>query len=42
VVDTGPHRERADDVVYYQRKNGFWFESAGVMIAADHVPFLDE
>jgi uncharacterized cupin superfamily protein len=31
-----------NDVVYYPRKNGLWFKSAGVMIAADHIPLLDE
>jgi uncharacterized cupin superfamily protein len=31
-----------NDVVYYPRKNGLWFKSAGVMIAADHIALLDE
>jgi len=26
----------------YPRKNGLWFKRAGVMIAADHIPLLDE
>lgn len=30
------------DVVYYPRKNGLWFKSAGVMIAADHIALLEE
>jgi hypothetical protein len=24
------------------RKNGLWFKGAGGLIAADHIPFLDE
>jgi uncharacterized cupin superfamily protein len=31
-----------NDVVFYPRKNGLWFKSAGVMIAADHISLLDE
>ena len=31
-----------NDVVYYPRKNGLWFKSAGVIIAADHIALLDE
>jgi uncharacterized cupin superfamily protein len=30
------------DVIFYPRKNGLWFKSAGVMIAVDHIPLLDE
>ena len=30
------------DVTYYPRKNGLWFKSAGVMIAADHISILGD
>ena len=31
-----------NDVTYYPRKNGLWFKSAGVMIAADHISILGD
>ena len=31
-----------NDITYYPRKNGLWFKSAGVMIAADHISVLDD